>query len=127
MAMLPMWYPRTARPPIAWLMANERLTSGRPAMAVSDSGVSTLPRFPSSRICRLSTMVDWSSRMNAPDRLFQYVRTPASTMSAARHQRPRGAAAGGGMSVREVFREDRRLRDTPPLGIGLSLIHISEP
>ena len=60
-----------SRPPIARLMANERLTRGRPAIAVSDSGVNTFARFHSSPICGLSTMVDWSSRMKAPDRLFQ--------------------------------------------------------
>jgi len=36
-------------------------------------------------------MVDWSSRMNGPERLLAYVRIPAMTMIAARHQSPRGA------------------------------------
>ena len=30
------WYPPTASPPAAWLRANVKLVSGRPASAVSD-------------------------------------------------------------------------------------------
>jgi hypothetical protein len=45
--------------------------------------------------------------MNGPDRLFAYVRKPAKTMIAARHQRPPRREVGTGLAVEVFLLEDR--------------------
>jgi hypothetical protein len=55
----------------------------------------------------LSTIVTWSSRTNAPERLFQYVSAPAMAMRTARHQRPRGTTGGDTVTAVGILLEGR--------------------
>jgi hypothetical protein len=67
------------------LIASDALTSGRPATDESGAGENTRGRFHHSRICGLSAIAAWSSRMNGPDRLFEYARMHAMATTPAYH------------------------------------------
>src|SRR5580692_1410578 len=69
-------------------MANDRLTSGRPASGDSRTGKRTVESGDQRRILGLSTIASRSSKMNGPARLLAYAMPPARRIAAERTNNP---------------------------------------
>src|ERR1700681_3092273 len=69
-------------------MANDRLTSGRPATGDSRTGKRTVESGDHRRILGLSTIASRSSKMNGPARLLAYAMPPARRIAAERTSNP---------------------------------------